>query len=332
MVTTLRAGIIGAGYIARAHAAAYAATPGVELVAIADPVATKATALAALAGAKAYADPAALFGIGLDVVSICTPSPTHADMAVAALDAGLNVLCEKPIARTLVDGQRIVDAAASARGLLMIGHVSRFEPDHAIARQVIEAGRIGEVRMLSQSIVSAAPTWSEDGWLRNHDRSGGPLVDLAIHSFDYLAWVCGHQPIRVQTVTAATPAGPDTYALVTLRYANGAIGLVETSWGHPGSYGFQVATEVSGATGRLWWDYDGIRGGRIAMTDGEVTTWDVLGDRGFRAEVAAFVDAVRNHGPSPVPATEALLALRTSLAAEASGRTGRPVLMVDFAS
>lgn len=329
-MTPVRVGIVGAGYIAHAHAAGYAATPGVEIVGVADPVAPKAEALAHTVGAVAHRDIADLFAAGLDAVSICTPSPTHAGLVEAATTAGVHVLCEKPIARSLADARRVVAAAARASTIVMIGHVSRFEPDHARARDVIAAGAIGEVRMLSQSIVGPAPTWSQDSWLLDHERSGGPLIDLAIHSFDFLAWASGSQPVRVQAVASETAAGPATYVLVTLRYANGAIGLVEASWGHPPAYGFQVATEISGAGGRLWWEYGGIAGGRMATADGAASQFDVLGDRGFRAEIGAFVDAIRSGGPAPVSADDATAALKTALAAEASIDAGRPVAIAEI--
>lgn len=330
MVTPVRVGIVGAGHIAGAHAAAYAATDGVEIVAVADPVHIKAAALGERVGAVPVADASSLIRLGVDALSVCTPSPTHADVVEEAVAAGVHVLCEKPIARSLADARRIAVAAAAGPGIVMIGHVSRFEPDHARAREVIATGAIGEIRMLSQSIVSTTPTWSENGWLLDHDLSGGPLIDLAIHSFDFLAWVSNQQPVRVQAVAADTPAGPATYVLITLRYANGAIGLVETSWGHPAAYGFQVATEVCGSAGRLWWEYAGVTGGRMATADDTVIVFDTLGDRGFSAEIDAFVGAIRNGGASPVPAREALAALRTGFAAEASLRENRPVALAEI--
>lgn len=317
-------GVLGAGYIARAHVAAYAATPGVHVVAIADPVGEKARLLAERCGAWAVDDRDALLAMDLDAISICTPTPTHADLAVAALRSGCSVLCEKPIARTAADGQRIVDAASRSTGVFMVGHVSRFEPDHVRAKQIVDSGALGEIRMMSQTIASAVPTWSEGGWLMDHEQSGGPIVDLAIHSFDFLAWVCGQQPVRVHAVAGDTAAGPATYALITLRYANRAIGLVETSWAHPSAAGFNVATELIGSRGRLWWDYAGIAGGTIATNAGGSVRLDPLGDRGFRAEIAAFIDAVRG-GDSPIPGRDGLDALNTALAARRSLATGAPV-------
>lgn len=331
MVSELRVGIIGAGYIARAHLAAYGATTGVRVVAVADPVADKAAALAAHVGAEAVTDARSLLG-KVDAVSVCTPSPTHADLVLEALAAGCHVLCEKPLSRTLDDADRMVAAAGAGDRIVMIGHVSRFEPDHARAREIVAAGALGEVRMLSQSIVSATPAWSEGSWLLDHERSGGPIVDLAIHSLDYLAWVNGSRAIRVDATAARTDAGADTYALITVRYADGAIGSVETSWGHPSAYGFKVATEISGTMGRLWWDYDGLVPGVVATAAGESRRLDVLGDRGFRAEIRAFVEAIRTGGPSPIPAAAARDALRTAIAALTSVRTGQPVTIEELAA
>lgn len=325
-MVNLRVGVLGAGYIAAAHVGAYASTPGVELVVIADPAPGKAERLAQRVGARPCTNVGELFEAGLDAVSVCTPSPTHGDLTVRALDAGMHVLCEKPIARNVDEAERIRAADESSTSMLMIGHVSRFEPDHARAQQLVAAGRLGDLHLMKQSITSGKPTWSEDAWLDDPAQSGGPVVDLAIHSFDYLAWVNRSQPIRITANAVDTNAGPATYALITLRYANGAVGVVETSWAHPASHGFAVSTELAGASGRLNWDYAGLQSGAINTSSGR-TAIEPLGSRGFVAEIAAFVDAIRMGKPSPVSAYEGLAALRTSLAALESIRTGVPIEM-----
>lgn len=311
--------------IAGVHARAYAAARGVQVVAVADPVSAKADRLATAAGAVALPDLAALLDADLDVLSVCTPSPTHAGLAVGGLEAGLHVLCEKPIARSLDDAERIVRASEQSSGICMIGHVSRFEADHALAQQVIASGQLGEVQMMSHSITTSLPGWSEAGWFADPERSGGPLVDLAVHSFDFLSWASGTAAVRVHAVGADSAVGPATYALAHLRYESGALGLVETSWAHPGSHGFKVAVEIIGTDGRLWWDYDSIAGGWLHRREGESVRLDPLGERGFQAELDAFLDAVRHGAPSPVPPADGLRALRTSLAALESVRTGATI-------
>lgn len=321
----VRVGIVGAGYIAGSHAAAYAAHPGAEIAHVVDPVAAKATALAERYGALPLADLDALLTSDVDVISVCTPSPTHADLVVAALAAGKHVLCEKPVARTLADAERIAEAGRRGPGLLMVGHVSRFEPDHRAARDAVLAGRIGEVRMMSQTINGEMPEWSEQDWLADEDQSGGPLVDLAIHSFDYLTWVCGARPEQVHAIGASRPDGLVDYAIATVRYDTGALAVVEASWGHPAGHGLDLTTELSGTGGRITWDYDGIAVGSVRRAGQPARAISQLGNRGFVAQIGAFLDAVGSGGPSPVPAEEALVALQIALAAVESLRTRRVV-------
>lgn len=329
-MTELAVGVIGAGFVATAHVNAYAATPGVRVVAVADPVVAKAERLASGVGATALSDVDELFDTDLDIVSVCTPSPTHAPLAVRALRADRHVLCEKPIARTLDEARDIVEAGRSAPGLLMIGHVCRFEPDHRRAKDIVEAGHLGEVQMMSHSMTTSVPGWSEAGWLPDIAQSGGPMVDLSVHSFDFLSWISNSEPIRLHAVGADSAAGPGTYALVTVRYASGAMGLVEASWAHPASHGFKVSTEMIGTDGRLHWHYDEIAGGVLNLAEGASVTFEPLSDRGFRAEVRSFVDAVRAGGPPPVSAAQGFNALRTALAAVEALSTGAVIDMTQW--
>jgi predicted dehydrogenase len=325
MAEPIRVGVVGAGMIAGCHVRAYAAAPGVDVVAVADPRESKAEALAATVGAKACADLDELLALDVDVVSVCTPPKAHAAVAVRAVESGRHVFCEKPLAADLADARRIVHAAEASDRVFMVGHVSRFEPEHRAAKELVEGGYVGEVAMMVHSLTTSLPGWSEGGWLTKPEESGGPLLDLAVHSFDYLAWMIGSPATRVHAVAADSPAGPSTYAVATVRYANGALGQVEVSWAHPVARGFKVVVEVTGREGRISWDYDSINGGEIHTADGGVTWLDPLGERGYAAEIAAFTDAVRTGGASPVPVRDAFEATRTAVAALHSVWTGAPV-------
>jgi predicted dehydrogenase len=325
MSESLRVAVVGAGLIAGCHVRAYAKAEGVDVVAVADTHIGKAERLAASVGAKACSALDEVLALETDVISVCTPPSSHAGLTVRALQAGRHVLCEKPVALSLRDAEQIEEAAAASGRVVMIGHVLRFEPDHRAAKDLVQAGQIGDVAMMAHSMTTSLPGWSEGGWLARPEESGGPLLDLAVHSFDYLAWVIGSPAVRVHAVAADSPAGPATYGVATVRYANGAMGQVEASWAHPAGRGFKTMVEIAGSDGRISWDYDSISGGAIHLADGSVTRLDPLGERGYASEIAAFADAVRAGGPSPVPVSDGVAATRTALAALHSARTGEPV-------
>lgn len=325
MTKELTVGMVGAGWIAAVHAHAYRACPDVRVVAIADAVPAKAERLAEQYGAEVVGSVDELLAMGVDIVDVCTPPQHHASVAIAALEAGKHVFCEKPLARSLDDARRIAAAAENAPGLLMVGHVSRYEPDHRGAKEAADSGQIGAVRMLTHSTTTSLPGWSEAGWLADPSKSGGPLVDQAVHSFDFARWVIGSPAVRVTCMAADSGAGPATYALSTVRYANDAIANIEVSWAHPASRGFKLSAELVGTEGRLTWSYDHLMGGVLHQRDGDTEWFDVLGDRGFTTELRTFTDAVRSGAPSPVPAEEALESLRTALGALESARTGETI-------
>jgi predicted dehydrogenase len=321
----LRVGLVGAGLIAGVHAHAYRGSPGVRLVAVTDPVPGKADRIAEQHGARAVPDLEALLASELDVVDVCTPPQHHATPTISALEAGHHVFCEKPLTRTLDEARRVVAAADAARGLLMVGHVTRFEPDHRTAHGLVASGAIGQVKQLTHSVTSALPGWSEGGWLADQALSGGPLLDQGVHSFDFARWMIGSTAVRVHCMAADSGVGPATYALATVRYADGAIAHVECSWAHPAARGFKLAVEVVGTEGRLSWSNNEQMGGVLYPREGPTEWWDVLSDRGFTSELRMFFDAVRSGGPSPVPPREAMESLRTALAAVESIRTGETV-------
>jgi predicted dehydrogenase len=324
-VEELHVGIVGAGFIGVIHGHAYRESPGVRVTAVTDAVEAKAERLAEQTGARVVRDVDELIASGVHVVDVCSPPQSHADIAIQALEAGLHVVCEKPLARTLDDARRIVKAADTAPGLLMVGHVSRYEPDHVTAKALVDQGQIGRLRMITHSTTTSLPGWSEAGWLADAAKSGGPLLDQAVHSFDYFGWLTDSPAVRVSAVGADSGVGPATYCLATVRYASGAIAQAEVSWAHPPARGFKLAAELVGTEGRLTWSYDEMIGGVFYPREGEPEWYDVLSDRGFTAELRHFTDAIRAGGPSPVPADHALESLRVALGAVESARTGQTI-------
>lgn len=323
----VQVGIFGAGFIAQAHAAAYAACPGVELAVIADPRFDRAQQLAQRYNATAVEHLDHLLASNVNAVSVCTPTPTHAEIAIAAMRAGKHVLCEKPMARSLAEAEAMIAAADSTGMTLMVGHVTRYESDHQQAKAIVDRGDIGAVRMMSQSLTGPFPEWSSGGWFANVEQSGGPVIDLAIHCFDTLLWFFGATPTRVTAMGAKRKIDLNTYVLVTLNFADGGLGLVETSWAHPRGQGLTLRTEIMGRHGRMAWTYDDITSMYIIRGDAPRQNTVMPNANPFGAEIAAFVQAIEQNTAPPIPGKQGLEALRVALAAHESLETGRPITL-----
>jgi predicted dehydrogenase len=321
----MRVGICGAGFVAQAHAHSYAAQPDVEIAVVVDPRLEHAERLAGAYGATPSTEFAALLGPEVDAISLCTPTPTHADLAIRAMRAGKHVLCEKPIARTLAEAEAMLAAAAATEVVFTVGHVARFEADHRRAREIVARGDLGLLRMASQSITGPFPDWSAHGWFADAAQSGGPVLDLAIHSFDYLLWLFQDRVIRVSAVGVRQKIAVHGYAQATLRFANGGIGLVEASWLHPKAQGLLVRNELLGTEGRLAWDYDEIAALHVVKDDGRQSFTMVPG--GWNAQTAGFLRSIREGTAPLVSGREALEALRVGLAALESLETGQAVTL-----
>lgn len=239
-----RIALVGQGYMARTHAAAYAALGLGERIAY---VCTPRP------GAPIEGAPRARFVTDLatvlsdpdvGVLSVCTPTPTHADIAVAALGAGKHVLLEKPIALTPGDAARIAKASSTATGTLMVAQVVRFFPGYEQVHATVEAGTIGTPVSVRAKRLSNRPDWAQ--WWADESQSGGVLVDFAIHDFDQLNLLLG-QPVSVYSVRRDEFGPIET----SVRYASGAVGQVLSHCSLPAGAPFTSAIEVLGTEGSV---------------------------------------------------------------------------------
>jgi predicted dehydrogenase len=203
---TLKVGIIGTGMIANAaHIPAWQALGHeVEIVGAADILEDRARTVAEAHGiAHAFGDWRAMLDeLDLDIVSVCTPNAYHAEQTIAALEAGANVLCEKPIATCHDDAVRMYEAADAADRLLMISQTARFNEKARAAKEICDSGRLGEIYYAETWFLRrrGIPKWGQFH-IAEHS-GGGPVYDLGVHAIDLLFWLMGSP--RVESVSSAT--------------------------------------------------------------------------------------------------------------------------------
>lgn len=204
MAKKIRVGIVGLGAIGPVHADAYQASGEAEIVALCDLDQGKLKSHGdRLNVAQRFTDYRELIAADLDAVSVCVPNDLHRDVAVAALRAGRNVLCEKPTALNAKQAQQMADAAKKSKGILQIGMVNRQRADSQVLRQYIQAGELGDIYHMRAVIVRRRGIPGLGGWFTTKARSGGgPMIDLGVHLFDLAMYLADQwKPTAVSAAT-----------------------------------------------------------------------------------------------------------------------------------
>ena len=323
----MKVGVVGAGFIGAVHLSAYANMPEVEVVGVADALPETAAVGASRVGARAYSSYEELVAAeDVEVVDVCLPTSYHRELALKAAREGKHVILEKPIARTLEDAEAILEAFSGEGGRLFVGHVLRFFPEFVRLKQMIDAGDLGTVGVARTSRRSPFLTGWND-WYADWRISGGVLLDLVIHDFDFLRWSLG----EVERVYAKGVMGREynrlDYALVTLRFASGAIAHVEGQWGYPGPFNYSI--EVAGS--RALVATDSTEPPPVQLLGGTVGSGEspdvVTGKSPFQAELEHFVSCIATDEEPLVDAHDAYEALKIGLAATESVVSGRVVTL-----
>lgn len=335
MRSSLRVGVVGAGFMGEAHVAAWAAegvTPS-----LLDHDAGRATSLAERLGARAVTTFDELLE-AVDVVDVCAPTHRHAEIAIRAAEAGRHVICEKPLARTVDDAEAIVAASERAGVRLFVAHVVRFFPEYEAAQRVVSAGEIGDPAVLRLKRASFRPRRPAGHWFFDPALSGGMVVDLMIHDFDYARWVAGEVvTVQCRSTAAERPDLGVEHAFAILTHESGAISHVTGSWAYAPPT-FRTAFEIAGSRGLIEHDsavappivaYLPPRNGDGAGAVG--LPGSPLAEDPFRLELREFRDAIERDVPVRVTAHDGIEALRIALAAEESARTGRVIRLTSTA-
>ena len=200
----IKVGVIGAGSISQEHIRSYLNNPGVELYALCDiNEKTLKNAGEKYGVTRLFTDKDKMLAAlpELDAVSVCTWNSAHAPCAIAALNAGCHVLCEKPMATSAAEARRMVEAAEKNNRLLMIGFVRRYGNDCAILKDFISAGYFGDLYYAKATYLRR--NGNPGGWFGDKSRSaGGPLIDLGVHVIDLVRYLMGN-PLPVSVYGAA---------------------------------------------------------------------------------------------------------------------------------
>lgn len=321
MTTALKVGVLGAGGISRLHVPHWLTLGAV-------------VRSHSLVGAERLAGE---YGIDViermedlidwaDVVDICTPTTTHASLALAAIVAGKNVLCEKPLGRTAAEAQKIAAAAHAGNVQVYPAHVVRFFPEYVALRNAVSSGRIGKPAILRFSRGGAGAT---SDWFFDDALSGGIILDQIIHDIDQARWIAGEVVDVYATQNPPTVGGvvPRIVAAhVTLTHVGGAISHIHGVWGPPGME-FRTSFSVAGADGIL--QYASAHAGSIdenlatKHTDASYLPPETAEESPYLTEIREFAAAFQGGPPPRVRLEDGVLAVAIAEAARMSIQTGR---------
>ncbi len=330
-----RVGVVGAGAIAQeCHMPGYVKNGSAELVAFADPTAARHRDIAklfpGLRGYKDYKD--MLRKEKLDVVSVCTPNKYHAPCTIRALEAGCHVLCEKPMAATLKEADRMTATAKAARKKLMIAFTSRLLTGPMKCKALLAKKALGKPFMIRVRFAHGGPTqdWAKDSKTFYDPKTaiGGAMFDMGIHAIDLALWLFGPATgVTARTATLIKRVQVDDNAVMILEFKSGALGYIEVGWtSKPGFSGF----EIYGTEGSLICDYlNGLKlcSGKASAGTDSVANWKTLDKEptrgGWSTEIDHWMDVVRGKAKLTMDAKAGRAALAVALAAYKSSRTGR---------
>jgi myo-inositol 2-dehydrogenase / D-chiro-inositol 1-dehydrogenase len=331
MADRIGVGLIGAGRIGRVHAANLAQRiPRAKLLAVADVNKSATEQVAGQWGGYATNDYRQLLDDpAINAVLVCSATDTHAPITIEAASAGKHIFCEKPIDLTLAKIDAALAAVEKAGVKLQIGFNRRFDANHARVRQAIVDGEIGDPHLLH--IISRDPAPPPIAYIQV---SGGIFLDMTIHDFDMARFLMGCEATEVYAVggvmvdSAIGEVGDLDTALTTLKFANGALGVIDNS--RRAAYGYDQRVEVLGSLGNIatsnnFANNAVISTGHSVRRDLPLNFFMERYTESYVAEVAAFVAAILDDQPVPVTGADGRAPVVMGMAARRSVDEGRPV-------
>ncbi len=328
----LNIGIIGAGRIGKVHMASITYNvPTARVLGITDVFKDGLQELADKYGIpKIYNDyKEMLADEEIDAVLVCSSTDTHADISIEAAEAGKHVFCEKPVDLTPEKVKAVIAAVEKAGVKLQVGFNRRFDHNFAHVRSLINDGKVGNLELIKITSRDPEPPSAEYAAV-----SGGMFLDMTIHDFDMARFLAGSDvtEVYVNATCLVDPAigeaGDVDTAIINLKFANGALGVIDNS--RRAAYGYDQRIEVFGSLGAAMAANDTPTNVTVMNADGVSTDKPLYFFlerymQSFRDEMIQFVDAVQNDKPTPTTGLDGLNSILVALAAKKSVAEGRAV-------
>jgi len=333
----IKLGVIGTGRIGKVHIATLVqSVPMAEVVAVADTDINSANEVARMFGITSvydnYSD--VINNNSVEAVVICSPTDAHAKHIIDAAKAGKHIFCEKPVALSLDVIMEANEAVRKAGVKMMIGFNRRFDPNFMKIRQLVAEGRLGDPHILKITSRDPAPPSAEYAAV-----SGGMFVDMTIHDFDMARYITGSEVTEVFTKAAVLidpaigMAGDVDTAIITLTFANGAIGVIDNS--RKAVYGYDQRVEIFGAKGMVNADNNYPENHRYYSADGVQGSLPLnfFMDRyieSYANEMKLFCDAIINGKEMPTSGVDGLMSVAIAIAAKKSHLEKRSVKLSEI--
>lgn len=320
-------GLIGCGAMGKSLATQLVTVEQAKLVGVYDVVEEAARNLGDEFGVSAVTDLEALLARDdVDAVLVATPGFTHADLTVAAAQAGKHVFCEKPMALTLEDCDRMIMACRENGVNLMVGQVLRYYPVHSRIQQIIASGELGRLLCITCYRLGGGygSVWAKD-WRKSRSLSGGMLMEVNVHELDFLRFVGGE--VAAVSAMGGNYLHPDydfpDCVLVTLQFQSGAVGLLHASQvSLAGGYGGRADCEK----GSLLFPSFGGKNANLVVraADGErvIPNEELQGENPVRRELREFVESIVEQRPPAITGEDGRAAVELALAAYRAMETG----------
>jgi len=330
----MKIGIIGLGRIGSLHAQTLAGLPTVDRLLVADVLPGRAAAVAAATGAEALDDPAGMWAAGLDGVVIAAATDAHPVLLDRALDAGLVVFCEKPVAASTKQAAQLARRAGALGDRVQVGYPRRFDPGFIAARDALALGKLGWLHTVRSTTFDAAPPSPEYAAV-----SGGIFRDCGVHDFDAIRWATGREITEVFAAGSnrgdqwIADLGDADTASALLRLDDGTLALVSNS--RFNARGYDARLELHGSRDSIAAGLDDclpLESAEPGVTFPGGRPYASFADRfaaAFRAELQAFTELVAGDRPSPCPMSDAIESSWVAEAATASLRQRRPVSVAE---